>query len=122
MRPLLVVVIMIVVAGSAHADAPFPDLPKQVALISKVSATSTFSDKNDPTDYSAWRAIAPETRGGGGMSMEEPTLWSAWCEGKKDEGIGETLTITFAEPTQIDSIRIAAGVWRTDALFKANNQ
>jgi hypothetical protein len=115
-------VVVMAIAGTARAGSPFPDLPKQVALVTKVSATSTFSDKSDPTDYSAWRAVVPELHNDGAMTMGPPQLWTAWCEGKKDEGIGETLTVTFAEPTKLDSIKISAGVWRTESLFKLNNQ
>jgi hypothetical protein len=115
-------VLVVVLAGVAHAgDAPFPNLPSPV-LVKDVTATSTFADKNNA--YAAWRALAYELRNKPDMSSPDriPTVWSAWCEGKPDEGLGETMTITFAEPTQLDAIKIAAGVWRTARLFKSNNQ
>jgi hypothetical protein len=106
-------------AGRASADTPFPDLPKDVVLVKDVTATSTYADKHDA--YAAWRALAYETHGGG-MDGSPVVLWSAWCEGKPDEGVGEALTIRLAAPTKLDQIKIAAGVWRTDKLFRANNQ
>src|SRR5262249_11109274 len=92
-------------------------MPPLVA-VKDISATSTFADKNDA--YAAWRTIGYDVRGD--MEHPEPVYWSAWCEGKKDEGVGETVTVTLAEPTQIDTMRVAAGGWRTDKLFAANNQ
>nr|HEX4314773.1 hypothetical protein [Kofleriaceae bacterium] len=100
-------------------DAPFPNLPA-VVLVKSVTATSTFKDPHDA--YAAWKTIAPETRDDPNGMMGARVLWSAWCEGKPDEGIGETVTVTLAEPTVVDAITIDAGVWRTDALFAANNQ
>jgi hypothetical protein len=44
-----------------------------------------------------------------------------WCEGRPDEGLGETLTITLAQPTRIDTLDIAAGVWKSEKLFDRNN-
>lgn len=108
--------LVLVLASTAAAKVSFPNLEKPL-LVKDVTATSTFADKADA--YAAWRALAYETRGDG--MNGDYTLWSAWCEGKKDEGIGETVTIRLAEPTHIDTVRIAAGVWRTAGLFKANN-
>lgn len=97
--------------------APFPAVPPTLVAVKDVSATSTFADKRDA--YAAWRALVYEVRGDDGGN---DVLWSAWCEGKPDEGIGETVTIKFAQPTHLDSVRIAAGVWRTRKLHLANNQ
>ena len=99
----------------AAADA-MPKLPGTIA-IKDVVASSTYPDKRDA--YAAWRTVAYEER----TSFDAPpVLWSAWCEGKKDEGVGETITIRLAEPTQLDRLQIAAGVWRTAKLFAANNK
>ena len=113
---ILIAALLIAIAGPARADGIWK-LPPTVA-VKDVTATSTFADKRDA--YAAWRALAYEERSN--MVHPEPVLWTAWCEGKKDEGIGERLTITLAEPTAIDRVRIAAGVWRTDRLFAANNR
>lgn len=117
----LVALVALVVSGGVHTAAakpnPFPYLDR-MAAVKDVTATSTLPDKQD--GYAAWRALAYKVRPGDDMG--EVILWSAWCEGKKDEGLGETITLALAEPTQIDHVRIAAGVWRTDKLFAANNQ
>lgn len=47
---------------------------------------------------------------------------TAWCEGKPNEGVGQGIAIEFAAPTQVDAIKVAAGVWKTARLFEANNR
>lgn len=39
-----------------------------------------------------------------------------------DDGAGEGLTIELAAPTQLDAIRVAAGVWKSSKLFIGNNR
>lgn len=56
------------------------------------------------------------------MDMTTSPAYYSWCEGKKDEGIGEGVTIELYEPTQIDHITLAPGVQRTEKLFAKNNQ
>jgi len=118
MRSLVLVVLVTAVALARPVRAGSMFKLPPVVGVKGVTATSTFADKHD--DYNARKALAYEVH----MDMEhpDPVLWTAWCEGKPSEGVGETLTITLAEPTQIDRVRIAAGVWRTDRLFAANNQ
>jgi hypothetical protein len=113
-----VLAVLLVIGGRVATAAPdaLPQLPPLIA-VKTVTATSTFPDKRDA--YAAWRTIVPDHRQD---DSGTETLWSAWCEGRKDEGIGEAVTVTLAEPTQIDGVRVAAGVWRTDKLFAANNQ
>ena len=112
MRTLVLATLLL---GRAAAAEPMPKLPPMVA-VKEVTATSTFADKRDA--YAAWHALAYDMR----WDMGEGVLWSAWCEGKPDEGLGETVTITLAEPTQVDEVQVAAGVWRSDKLFAANNK
>lgn len=79
-----------------------------------VTATSTFTDKREPLDSDAlWRARSYETR-----RDEMSETWSAWCEGAA-EGIGETLQMKLAAPTQFDQMKIAAGVWRSAKRYLA---
>ncbi|MEO8700068.1 MAG: hypothetical protein ABI867_08495 [Kofleriaceae bacterium] len=110
--------VLVVWAGNAAAEVPFPGLPPRAAMT--VTASSTFKDKKDA--YNPKLTVEYELRGELGPDAPPQVLWSAWCEGKPDEGIGETVTITFAEPTRVDTISIAAGVHRTKGLFAANNQ
>src|SRR3954462_5640144 len=114
----LAVVLVVVAMGRAVA-APFPGLQGNLTAMT-VTATSTYDDKKHD-GYAAWRTVAYELHGPGDPT-HEPMPWPAWCEATSDAGIGETLTITFAEPTRIERVKIAAGVWRTKQLFAANNQ
>jgi hypothetical protein len=83
-----------------------------------VTATSTYASKGD--QYAAWRTVSFDAPLDQATHLEVPT--TAWCEGKPDEGIGEGITIALGGPTQLDSIQIAAGVWKTAKLFAANNK
>ena len=92
--------------------------PTDVIFVKSVTASSTFADKHDA--YAAWRTVDFDLHRG---DLGVPgVVWSAWCEGKPDEGIGEGVTITFEQPTPLAMLRIAAGVQRSDALWKSNNQ
>jgi len=110
-------------AVNAASNAPpttaatFPRLPSIIA-IRDITATSTYSDKRDM--YAAWRTIAYDAVLDEKTQEYLPT--TAWCEGKSDEGIGEGITLNLATPTRLDEIRIAAGVWRSEKLFKENNR
>lgn len=103
--------------SSPPASATMPKLPDLIA-VSDVTATSTFVDKRGM--YAAWRTLSYDA------VMDEKTQaylpTTAWCEGKPDEGIGEGITISFASPTRLDEIQIAAGVWRSQQLFSSNNR
>jgi hypothetical protein len=91
--------------------------PADPIWVKSVTATSTFADKRDA--YAAWLTLIPKTTYV--EKTEEYRLDSAWCEGKKDEGIGEAITITFARPTAIPTVTISPGVWKTQKLFDSNN-
>ena len=93
-----------------------PKLPDLIA-IRDITATSTFADKRGM--YAAWRTVGYDAVLDKKTQEYLPT--TAWCEGKPDEGIGEGVTITFASPTRLDQISIAAGVWRSEQLFASNN-
>ncbi len=84
-----------------------------------VSASSTLTAKSKT--YQPWYPLAPDQLHA-----------RFWCEGKPDEGLGETLVVTLASPTKLDSVTIEAGVWRSEfengvrkwkdgELFRANN-
>jgi hypothetical protein len=83
------------------------ELPDVVPIT--VTATSTLAKTKTKT-YDAWYVLAPDNVGD-----------RFWCEGKPDEGVGETVVIKLATPAKIDSLTLAVGVWKTDALFHANN-
>lgn len=113
-------------ATATKALAPSGDTAKlvgelmpEIAIVKEVTATSTFADKGKKDAYSPnnvlWFGVAEDKVAG-------VVPKTAWCEGKPDEGVGETLTITFARPEQVDNIEIASGVWLTEKLFNANNQ
>jgi hypothetical protein len=103
-----------VASSSAWADDDAQALPPQ--FIEKVDATSTYASKTNA--YDPRLAVDPTL---GSDKNGDPVYKSAWCEGKKDAGIGESITVTFAVPTKIDKLTIKAGVWMTAKLFTANN-
>ena len=113
----LSIVIIMLTARVAAAEHAFPFLDH--VLVKDVTATSTLADKKNA--YAPKVALAYDLRSSKDMSAPA-VLWSAWCEGKPDEGIGEGITITLGEATQIEKVRIAPGVWRTKKLFDANNR
>jgi hypothetical protein len=113
MRPLL----WILLAGGVASAEKLPKLPRLVSVAS-VTASSTYEDKKKSNLYDAWRVLAFAMTG----DMHDQVPATAWCEGKPDEGIGESVTVTFSAPTAIDRIYVAAGVHLTPKLFKANNQ
>jgi len=92
------------------------ETPPPPVFLEKVEATSTYASKNNA--YEARLAVNPKIAYD---SNYDPIYKSAWCEGKKDAGIGESLTLTFAAPTRVDKLTIKAGVWMTAKLFTANN-
>ncbi len=108
-------------AAAAAPPAPvpaggYPPINRPLAVTSVV-ATSTHADRKDA--YAAWRVLAPTVKATQDGASEYD---SAWCEGKPDEGVGEGLTITFAEPTRIDGVYVAAGVWKSDKLYASSNR
>jgi hypothetical protein len=96
-----------------HLDGPqLPALPP-IAPIRSVTATSTLAGSAHYR-YDAAQVLFPVMKGG--------AVASAWCEGKPDEGIGEALTINFANPVDLYEVQVDGGVWMTPALHTANNQ
>jgi hypothetical protein len=103
----------------AAARTDLPRLPRVIG-IRDVTASSTFADRSRKDLYGAWRTVAFAQQFDEAADLYVPV--TAWCEGKPDEGVGETVTITLAAATRIDAIKIAAGVWKSAKLFAANNQ
>jgi len=97
MKALLTSLIVCGSAGLAAADGLTP---------MDVSASSTLKPKKD--QYAPWRALDPSTGTG-------------WCEGKKDSGVGEWLEIS-GDDLALSRLSVAAGYWKTDKLFVANNR
>ncbi|MGE0551499.1 MAG: hypothetical protein AB7R00_30870 [Kofleriaceae bacterium] len=100
------------------AEKPYVPVLAPVAFVKDVTATSTFKDKKNM--YAPWRVFEFEDAAQMPGDLTRPK--TAWCEGKPDEGIGEGITLTLASPIKLDRIEVAAGVWLTDKLFKANNR
>lgn len=100
-------------APTPTVDAwPIPKLPSVVG-VTTVTASSTFADAKQRDRHAAWRVLEFPSSGGHPQT--------AWCEGKPDLGLGESITVQLAAPTQLDAILIAPGFWKSAALFKANN-
>lgn len=97
----------------AHAQAGL-DAVSPLAL----DASSTLKGKKDM--YAAWRLIDADLTGGGAMG--DPVFHSTgWCEGKKDEGVGEYVEIG-GDNLSFSRLLIEAGYWKSEALFEKNNR
>ena len=87
-------------------------LPPALAIADKVVAveavaSSTATAKGDK--FAAWRALDGSTG-------------SAWCEGKADEGVDETLTLTLAEPIKVTRIDLFVGLNGSAKEYEENNR
>jgi hypothetical protein len=92
-------------------------VPFEPLWVTSVTASSTFPHKRNA--YAPTLVLDPKQtyiKATGDYRID-----SAWCEGKPDEGIGESVTVTFERPTKIQTMTIKAGVWKTQKLFDANN-
>jgi hypothetical protein len=105
-----ILVPLLLAGGVAAADEP-----QGITLVKSVTASSTLAAK-DPRRYAPERIFDLAE-----VDAEGPPS-SAWCEGKPDEGIGETLTIELAAPTVVETVAIEAGFWKKEELFRANNR
>jgi hypothetical protein len=77
-----------------------------------VSASSTLAGDGG-NDYSAAGVKNPR-------DYDED--FRAWVEGKEDDGIGESLTLTPREAAPLREIRIRPGFGKSKELFQANNR
>jgi hypothetical protein len=68
---------------------------RSMFAVKSITASSTKAGKR----FAAHQALANAP----GFSRTRP---SAWCEGKRDAGVGESLTITFAQPVEARSIDV----------------
>ncbi|HNN95241.1 MAG TPA: hypothetical protein PKI03_23350 [Pseudomonadota bacterium] len=111
-------------AEKAAAAIPSDDklLPPLPPLVQEVQASSTATDSKHPARYAAATPLFYVEKGGGPDSADDPAYSTRWCEGRADEGIGESLSFTLSSPTVVDALRIAAGVWESPALFKRHNR
>jgi hypothetical protein len=100
-------VIGIAVATVRGATASNDDDKFPVVLGATVTATSQLTTAKK--SYEPWSVLTGAEN-------------KFWCEGKPDEGLGESLTIHLSTATQIDKVSIWPGVQRSAELFRANNR
>lgn len=55
-------------------------------------------------------------------NLYDNQLTTCWCEGVDGDGIGETLTVTFQESVDIDTINIINGLSKTESLYYKNGR
>ncbi len=85
------------------------DLGHIVLKLSKTSASSTLIEKDKyETYYDADKAFDKKSG-------------TAWCEGKSDDGIGESVTAEF-EPVKIYGISALNGIGPTRTIYFKNNR
>jgi hypothetical protein len=114
----------VVAAGLLSAAAPAAHAQAGIEALTPmgVSASSTLKGKKDK--YAAWRVFDNDAVEAGGSDMSSATgtyYTTAWCEGKKDEGIGESLELA-GDDLSFTTITIAAGFWKSEALWAKNNR
>ncbi|HEY5935617.1 MAG TPA: discoidin domain-containing protein [Kofleriaceae bacterium] len=100
MKILGVVSGMSVMLGSHVAQA-------DRVLAVEATASSSAAGKNDK--FAAWRAVDGLTE-------------TAWCEGKPDEGVDQTIKLTFAEPIKVTRLDLYVGLHGTAKEYGENNQ
>lgn len=104
--------ILLAVTAAAHADP----LPEPV-WVESITASSVYKHSKD---YAPTLLLEPKTTWID--KTNDLRIDSAWCEGKPDAGLGESVTIKLARPTVLPKIAIRPGVQMTQALFDANNR
>lgn len=73
-----------------------------------VEATASSTAKGKADKFAAWRAVDGETG-------------TAWCEGKDDEGLDETIKLTFAEPLAVTRLDLYVGLHGSAKEYGENN-
>jgi len=85
------------------------DFSKITLENAKYSASSILKEKGKPDDY-----YGPD------KAFDEDSA-TAWCEGKSDDGIGESVTIT-TDPVKIYGVTILNGYGKYRHLYLQNNR
>jgi hypothetical protein len=116
MKTLVAAVSCSLALGLAARDAR-AQMGRESVQAVEVTATSTLKGKKER--YAAWRAVDFDATPSDDMTVEYHA--TGWCEGKKNEGIGEALVLT-GQPITATSILIAAGFWKSEKLFEKNNR
>ncbi len=84
-----------------------------------VKPIPTANMDEDEAEYASWRALENWSCMYTALSAMDGDTSTAWCEGKKDEGVGEVLVV------KVDTtkpVRIWSGLGASDHLYKANNR
>src|SRR5687768_16902041 len=102
---LVTAVICSLAVGTAARDA-HAQLGRESVQALEVSASSTLKGKGER--YAAWRAVDFDVSSSDDMTRSYYA--TAWCEGKKNEGVGESLTFS-GQPISLTGLGIAAGFW-----------
>ncbi len=98
--------VAVVLVAAGLAAAPSPALADRTIAV-EVVASSTAKGKHDR--FAAWRAVDGSTG-------------TAWCEGKDDEGLDETLRLTLAEPILVTRIDLYVGRHGSAKEYQAHNR
>ena len=117
MRHLLVAIALFAPA-LAHADPKAADVSDSMPDIDTqldnktmtATASSTLCEKKPNKQCHEAAAVLDEDQG------------TAWCEGAKDDGVGQSLTITFAKPTMLSSVGMIPMFSKTFAIAESNNR
>lgn len=93
-------VVVFVLASSSVAAAD-----KTISV--EVVASSTAKGKADK--FAAWRVLDGSTA-------------TAWCEGKDDEGLDETITLRLSQPVKVAQLNMFIGLNGAEKEWKENNR
>ena len=74
-----------------------------------VEAVASSTAKGKADKFAAWRAVDDQTE-------------TAWCEGKPDEGLDETITLTLAEPIKVTRLDLYVGLHGSAKEYDDNNR
>ena len=95
-------------AAALCAGTPAASAQAGMDSITPMNADASSTLKGKGEKYAAWRAIDGDQTTG-------------WCEGKKDQGVGEALTLS-GDDVSFTQLQIMAGYWKSEKLFKGNNR
>lgn len=120
MRSALVIALLATAAHAAPTPRPAPPPPPPRPTPPAPIAEPEPPEVPHPLGVTASATSTAAKRDPAAVLGSDPT--KLWCEGKADDGLGETLTLKLAAPTSVASLTIRAGVWQSPELFHAANR
>lgn len=116
MRPCLIAIALLVPA-LAHAEPKDADVSESSpdgdmwidAKTITATASSTLCEKKPKLCHDAAQVLDDKNE-------------TAWCEGAKDDGVGSTVTLTFAQPQTVAVVGVTPLFAKSFAIAESNNR